>query len=121
MLYDPKWGTKSEASLVLIKARQFIQRADCWTQHAWARDAGGQSVDSLSDKATSFCLHGALVRAAGGFYTPSREEAYILLREAAGNPKGFPGSWNDTHTHAEILSAFDRAIEAAALTARQGA
>lgn len=73
----------------------------------------GVPVDAEDQYASSFCLHGALVRAAGGFDATERYEAFSLLKEAAGNPPGFPGSWNDHATHSEVLAAFDRAIEMA--------
>jgi hypothetical protein len=39
------------------------------------------------------------------------DQAYDLLYEAVG--KGSIGAFNDTHSQAEVLAAFDRAIEAA--------
>lgn len=44
-----------------------------------------------------------------------REALVQALRRAmwdAANPDGTVCAWNDTHTHAEVLAAFDRAIEA---------
>jgi hypothetical protein len=118
MLYDPKWTTKTKptsAKDVLVAARHILENPDHWTKGCFARTAGGGEVDAEDAVAKSFCVHGAIIAAAGGFDVPFRNEALNLLRTAASPSSGFPGGWNDapSRTHADVLAAFDRAIESA--------
>lgn len=108
MLYDPKWEQAADLKKkVLIDARKMISSPSDWCQHY----ANG----------TSICAVHAIQRAVR-LYRPDgcrgelELEAISSLGKAMGLPKPGTGSdegrWNDTHTHAEVLAAFDRAIAA---------
>jgi hypothetical protein len=98
----------------LMRVRQLIEKPENWTQKAYARDANGRPLDpegegddikyAKDEKATCWCLNGA------GFKCGIDENA---LRDALGFDGDFSHDWNDTHTHAEVLSLLDSAIERA--------
>jgi hypothetical protein len=102
---------------VLIAARGLIAKG--WTQGFAARDVAGQSVEPWSSpSACSWCIVGALNVACG---TDVSETYDGLARRKAAfeSLEPFVGCedwlfWNDTpgRTQAEVLAAFDRAIEA---------
>lgn len=91
---------------ILAQARALIDSG--WCQRALARDRNGRMVDPLSDEATEFCPHGAIVRAAG-WDQGGLQAAYTRLRLALdGEPVG---RWNDNRDDVrEVLAAFDAAI-----------
>jgi hypothetical protein len=91
----------------LREARALIERG--WTQCRYAIDAKGVSVDVNSRKAVAWCATGALYRS---FEGADWREASDLLSEVAG---GYITCWNDSHirTQAEVLAAFDAAIDLA--------
>lgn len=41
------------------------------------------------------------------------KSAYNLLVDLTGEPRGRLSVWNDSHTHADVIDLFDKAIEAA--------
>jgi hypothetical protein len=83
---------------VLIEARRIISDPDRWCQRRY----------NLGD---AYCAIGAIMKCDG------RPEAYSLLREGIGDDAIDQRitDWNDKpwRTHAEVLAAFDRAIELA--------
>lgn len=99
----------------LRDARALIDTPEKWTQRTIARDADGRTVPAVSSEAVCFCAEGALVRASNdsGWTTLAR----VMLRAVL--PDDLPVHvWNDARerTHADVLAAFDRAIEAAKAT-----
>lgn len=92
---------------VLRKARALIEDPEKWTQGHDARDADGNWAGIHSLQAHSFCATGALMRAGGDV----RSDAYEALREQMG--VNFLMEFNDSAetSHADVLAAFDRAIE----------
>jgi len=92
----------------LKAARKLISDPNNWIQKVLARDALENEVYPTHPEATCFCMLGALRKAVGDWesYEGPRKE---LMR-------GFPrfmsiGEFNDSHTHAEVLAAFDEAIK----------
>lgn len=89
---------------------------------ASARNADGLPVDMLGPTARSFCVVGACTRALGGTVLSravldARSPACRAVARAADETGPYwPNTFNDleTTTHADVLAAFDRAIEAAA-------
>ena len=99
------------ASEVLRNARALIEKPENWTQGAYARDVKKDGLTSpLSDQACAWCMMGAMQRCSPNDYF-ARQHGYELLRKLGGVE--YVGEFNDTHTHAEVLSLFDRAIAAA--------
>ena len=89
----------------LRAARKLITPDGAWTQKAAARDSAGSKVDPASPLAECWCVFGA-VRRFG-----QSASAWDALRKVIGPPISF----NDTpgRTQAEVLAAFDTAIELA--------
>ncbi len=88
----------------LIKAKEFIDTPDKWCQHAF-------SEHNRLTGTTKYCSMGALDE--------------CIWRYARGNGKLLAnmsyklecaidglciGPWNDSHTHAQVMEAWDRAI-----------
>jgi len=90
---------------VLTSARALISDPARWTQGHAARDTSGSFTGATRDDATCWCTIGACVRVADGGFS---EHVCELLTRAAGTSQ--IGSFNDTHTHAEVLAMFDQAI-----------
>jgi len=91
---------------ILIEARELISDPRHWTTCAWARDEFGKSVGVSCG--TAFCSVGAIERAAGDW----RLEKYAALDAFRRVVQcDYLPEFNDTHTHAEVLAAFTRAIE----------
>ena len=84
---------------ILIEARKRIERPECWTQHRF------QDGDAYCMSGAFFACHAAGPGAIG--------EALGHLHAIVGGRS--VASWNDDprRTHAEVLAAFDRAIESA--------
>jgi hypothetical protein len=109
---------------IWVKARALIAEPRNWCQGAVARDATGRalnrdfrSVDAavFSQSAVSFCLAGAMGRAAGDF--SQGMESCSALADMIALPERdraiYPGGFNDTHSHAEVLALLDRGIASA--------
>lgn len=97
---------------ILKLARAKIERPENWTQGTYARDANRKKVGAKSEKAVCWCSLGALVVASGSdLYDPAVRSAMTQLGRINGQ---VVWCFNDTHTHAEVLAAFDKAIEATA-------
>jgi len=106
----------------LREARALIERG--WTQGADARDLYGDECSPNEEEAECYCANGAICRAFyAASFTDRREQIHIaegLLNTAIGQEPGGPLhwpyiDWNDApeRTQAEVLAAFDRAIEIA--------
>lgn len=113
MLYDPKWESKiapdSKIRSVLIAARKMIENKKNWHQGGYARDADGEQCHWTNEHAVAFCMMGAVRRS-----LPARQKDCDGPREAI-EAQIRPlrvGEFNDSHTHAEVLAVFDRAIAA---------
>ena len=120
------------ASEVLRKARALIEKPENWTQGAYARgiDDAGKSIKD----ACSLCTVGAVYAITNDLWVGGEKifqrVLYWLGSALAGlgepphdsaeknsQKDGEHGlqviAFNDTHTHAEVLALFDRAIAAA--------
>jgi hypothetical protein len=87
---------------VLVKARNLIADEKDWCQLAYGNGTSGP-----------WCATGAIwhVEAQSGDYS---SEARLVLADTVGEPT--PTCWNGSHSHAEVLAAFDRAIAQTAPT-----
>jgi hypothetical protein len=97
-------GKPQTAVEVLIAARELISVPERWTR-------GVYSLIDENDEAVCWCGAGA-VYAAADRAGCNPEHARCLLNDAVGT--GYI-IWNDdpNRTHAEVLAAFDKAIELA--------
>ncbi|MCQ8277956.1 hypothetical protein NFI95_05790 [Acetobacteraceae bacterium KSS8] len=89
----------------LIKARDLIAVPERWTQRSYARTAAGATIGPKELPAVCWCSSGAILRTENSW--PRRFAAEEVLGAAMGDSIVF---FNDTHTHAEVIAAFDRAI-----------
>lgn len=88
------------AKEILIAARKKIEDPATWTQ--------GKSVREMKGKPTRYCSYGAIALCADIDTEYNRfNEAYALLWNAV---QGSVVQYNNTHTHAEVLAMFDKAI-----------
>jgi hypothetical protein len=101
------------AKQLLVAARAVIEKPENWTQAAYAREGkDGRAVSTNHPDATCFCSIGAVYRAANDLGLP-RSEALSALGEQADKYGYFTiHSFNDSHTHEEVLALFDDAIAA---------
>jgi hypothetical protein len=101
------------STLAILKgARALITEPSAWSQIYLARGADGNPTEPTSPNARCFCALGAiecLKLIDGSYGSGSYASAVGALREAIG-PCLSVSVFNDTHTHAEVLAAFDRAI-----------
>lgn len=91
-------------SEILTAARELISAPERLARGQYARDINGEGCSSDDENAVCFCSIGAIHRVGGDW-----DEKRFLRAEMDGTIIDF----HETHTHAEILSAFDRAIESA--------
>lgn len=91
---------------VLIAARAKISDPTHWLKGALATDDLGNDVQPCH--ASKFCMIGAVVASQDNYY--DRESENFLRAQIDG---GFLDTFNDSHTHAEVLALFDTAIAAA--------
>jgi hypothetical protein len=95
----------------LVEARKLIERG--WTRKVYARTKSGKETTLTRKSATCFCAMGAIGRVFDdddpNFYTPGMR----FLAAAIGTDPIY--EWNDApgRTQAEVLAAFDKAIELA--------
>lgn len=105
---------------ILQKARDLISDPKRWTQDAYARDDFGNETVSFGSSAVPessicFCSIGAIASVAKSTITEAETGEAFKLIEAGISAE--LAVYNDTHTHAEVLAAFDRAIEKAKASA----
>jgi hypothetical protein len=100
---------------VLIAARELISVPERWTKSAYARSADGRPIGPCgvaSQDAVCWCPVGAVDRLVEDG-TDLAAYALDYLQMVVGG--GRVANWNDAQerTHAEVLAAFDKAIELA--------
>jgi hypothetical protein len=115
----------------LIKAKAVISNPKHWTQRRLAKTASGDYTTVNSPDAVCFCAIGALAKACNLKPASPNDDEYIapcVVNAASvlvtaleidprpfGNPSMLVYTWNDQslRTHAEVMKAFDKAIEIA--------
>jgi hypothetical protein len=101
-----KWTETEMKTLEILKsARKKIEKPENWTKHAFARDAEGGVLDEIwISFGACFCASGAIIAAGGELH----QEAYNRVNNHMGLDT--LSTFNDSHSHAEVLEMFDRAI-----------
>ncbi|MBD8556328.1 hypothetical protein IFT84_17610 [Rhizobium sp. CFBP 8762] len=94
---------------VLTRARDLIGRADRWSQEALARDEHGNECKPEDDKATCFCMVGALVRASAELHSQEAFHQGVKALKAVCAPMPC-FIFNDSHGHRDVVRVFDQAI-----------
>lgn len=100
---------------VLRKARALIADENAWIRNNLAVNHEGAVVLSADSDACKWCALGAIDKVANFLHSPGFEARDAMIRAAGVDPEDDGlGDWNDApeRTHAEVLAAFDRAIEA---------
>lgn len=100
----------SDTVEILKAAKALIADEENWTQTVYARDENGESVSATDPRAVCFCSRGAIDKITAG--NGAWEGAYDILLGLVTEDDDCIGvaDFNDTHTHAEVLALFDRAI-----------
>ncbi len=94
---------------LLVKAKSLIEDPAHWIQGcARAKKVDGTLVTCDYDEATHLCTYGALAKAAGSDFDPTKFAPFRLLREAINGCD--PVLFNDNRTHASVMAMWDRAI-----------
>jgi hypothetical protein len=105
----------SEIADKLREARALIERG--WTQGEYARRKDGAPASILSRELFCYCAAGAVAAGAGYKYPSSIVPGMRELSLAVGGDGDESDilNWNDApeRTQAEVLAAFDKAIELA--------
>ena len=99
------------AKQILIDARKLIEAPERWTQHTYAKTKNGLEVSSRDRRAVCWCSAGAYNKVTEDMDYSSPKA--LLAWDALVSATGIVTKFNDTHTHAEVLAAFDKAIEMA--------
>jgi hypothetical protein len=96
---------------VLKAARELISDPAHWTQEDFAKDVFGLPVEPLYHRAVCFCALGALAKAYNlDPHEIDHSEAAYAIADAVNIGVDYIPEFNDDHSHAEILAAFDAAI-----------
>jgi hypothetical protein len=103
-----------KTSEILRAAKALIEDPDHWVQGTYARpyreaDPVNNHLMGNDPRATCWCSMGALQKALDGF---SIDESWLKYEKTL-NKITEPVSmltYNDTHTHAEVMKVWDRAI-----------
>lgn len=106
--YTPPLDDYRKGLQILRKAKEIIKDRDHWTTGSLMRNKEGESY--FNDEPVSFCSLGAICHAENSLNL-DRGDRFDLLSEfyaVTGNES--IGSYNDTHTHEEVLSMFDKVI-----------
>lgn len=104
-----------KATELLVEAKSLIEDPKNWTTGWFAKQEDGSIADSCDKYAVCFCSLGALERVYGVHTDNDQEgigEAMYQARCALDSVmhSDVPG-YNDGHTHAEVMSKWDEAIE----------
>lgn len=92
-------------SEALRKARELITPEGAWIQHQLAMSAEGKPLAGHEPGAVCFCARGAMQKVWDDWHwdPPGSEYLMKVMEQDIGR-------WNNKHTHAEVLDAFDKAI-----------
>lgn len=107
--------SQREILKVLEQARSLIADEACWLQKVYAEDEYGHGVDPTDTAACAWCATGSIIRASRSYEGDSCHRAYLeLAAHLPEDREDYPfwriANFNDSHTHAEVLFLFDRAI-----------
>lgn len=98
--------TTKPASQILREARALIEKPERWCRGNYCIRRTGQR-----------CAVGALREVTGdATHAPIEQGELCRLLAQAGGGMDYPSDftqWNDDHSHAEVMAAFDKAIELA--------
>ncbi len=109
----------AKPSEILDAAAALVEPEGAWTTRRYARPGAGQlGCDPLADRATCFCMVGAIARVSASTVAEVEGEnvaAIAFLRKSLGSWSAI--GWNDRATQAEVVA---KLREAAELARREG-
>ena len=94
---------------VLTKARELIADPANWTTGLYARNAQGEHTMTTSKDAVCWCSEGAVFRVTPENWEDAKSALQLINSVAGDDIVGF----NDSHTHAEVMEVWDKALELA--------
>ena len=102
---------------ILKKARELISDESRWTQGWYAKNNNGAWTSWIGPDAVCFCSIGAMAHVSkDAVFVIESSPAFAALASAMQEDhdqhENVVAEFNDMHTHAEVLAAFDRAIAA---------
>lgn len=97
-------------SVILKRAKALIDTPEKLSKYSYAKDKNGYNCSGTSKKAVAFCMHGAIFRACMGLPRQVERDAEDALAEANELTLLKITAFSDTHTHDEIMQAYDKAI-----------
>jgi hypothetical protein len=95
-----------QANDIILKVIALIENPKAWTQGVPARDVEGTSVPPNNQQACKWCMLGALTKVTATY--DSWQEAMGKIRDAMQGDVCI-ATFNDTHTHAEVLALLRKA------------
>lgn len=104
----------NEVAKLLTAAKKLIEKPEHWTKGWFAKDERGTDTNCYSPSAVRFCSWGALRRAGCETLTQATEQLRLAMDIDIPPDGEVIACFNDSHTHEEVLAAFDRAIVRAA-------
>jgi len=102
---------------LLCAARARIAQAEHWTQGDFAKTARGYAIGPAEGPAVCWCAAGALEAECAIAGEGSDKLFYAAAGALEAEMDNHIYSFNDNHSHADVLAAFDRAIEATKVAA----
>lgn len=99
-----------KTSEILRKGKAVIELEDNWTQRWLARDMHGKETSPHKADAWQFDSFGALTVVQNLYHLQDVQKAFFYLSQAMGNRIM---TYNDTHTHKEVMFAWDMAVQIA--------
>lgn len=94
---------------ILKAARELISVPERWTRDYYAKTEDGLNVASNDPRAVKWCALGAIERG-GKHDRGASSDTEDFIEKLIGNPSRSLASFNDSHTHPDVLALFDRAI-----------
>jgi len=99
---------------LLIAGRDIISVPSQWTQKSYAKNADGIHCAVMSEDATCWCSDGVLFKAQGeASFSNVYIGAFELLSKIAKEHDPLVRSiisFNDAHSHSEVIAVWDEAI-----------
>ena len=92
---------------LLKAAKAVIEKEENWTQNAYARNAEGEKVAGDSSSAVCWCSLGAFDKVSQGAVNSTWTDAVGILSYVSGDSIA---TFNDSHTHAQVMVWWDEAI-----------
>ena len=98
----------------LTAARSLIANPESWTQGVYARDEKGKQTGVWDANAVCLCSIGAIAKAANSHLANPIPHPVKSVLEKCGIKNCIDlVSFNDSHTHEQVIALFDRAIATA--------